>query len=663
MKKLNLNQNEMRREKKIAQKRAAQKRSKKNSFKKIETIKRVYNEIPYDIVDIYTFGYMSDSESIWKEYNNIGFGGKLILKGDDNVEYIITRHCNGFSRIEILIFDLIEGVPVSWKDEWFSLSQKEKDLYKSRYESGNYISNHYVTNASENQYGIKENIIFWEIKKHTNNFKAGHMYAWEKDFMIMYYEIFISSSDKINEEEIDEWFDSTARKHYDHINVNPKGLALLYITLKKIGYEQHTEFFTSNKELLKNTCEILTHVINEDIVSFIYNIINGNIANFNIKILYKYLEYYLDHFNKDKLSLQGIIATIKHSKWVYAAKYSNFRDNKMHEKYEYFNPSKEFKSLKEGFELKFKRAPKILDVIYSFAVNNNITITEIIDKFNVKFIGRLLKIHNAYNTLYINYLFPELETMSENIIIHLRDKNREIIEWTISHKKCNEEFIIDTIDNFYYISSKIDIQKSNVDEIKKILLEMESLKEFEKVQKKYNFSELKCSIENTEVQNGDQFAFILDANSPRQTTIGYDTNCCQHLKGVGESAMMYGLLAENAGFWAIEQKHKIVAQAEIWLGLLDNKEVLVFDNIELANDRDFNLIRRTLEKWLEASPYENIIMGTGYNVLSHGYEFVNGDLVQPKCNLVPNPYTDAKECVWLKKEGEVQYVKEDKKDE
>lgn len=663
MEKIFLNQNEIRREKKAAQKRAAQKKSKKNSFKKVETVKRIYNEIPYDIIDVYTFGYMSDSESIWKEYNNIGLGGKLILKTEDNTEYIITKYCRGFSCIEILIFDLIEDVPVAWKDKWFDLSKEEKEKYRARYKSGNYISNHYALNDSKYQYGIEENEVFWKIKNQTNIFKAGHMYTWEKDLMIMYYEIFISSSDKINEEEINEWFEITAEKQYNYRYVNPKGLALLYITLKKIGYEQHKDFFTSDKKLLKNTCEILTHVINEDIVSFICNIINGNIANFDIKILYKYLEYYLCHFNKDKLSLQGIIAIIKHSKWVYAAKNSNFRDNKIDAKYEYFNPSKKFKSLKKGFELKFKRIPKILDVIYSFTVNNNITIAEIIDKFNVKFIGRLLKIHNAYNTLYINYLFPELETMSENVIMHLQNKSREIMKWTILHKKCNEEFIIDTIDNFYCISSKIDIQKSNVDEIKKIIAEIKSLKEYEKVQKKYGFSELKCSIENTNVQNGNQFAFILDANSTRQATIGYDTNCCQHLKGVGESAMMYGMLAENAGFWAIEQKYKIVAQAEIWLGLLDNKEVLVFDNIELANDRDFNLIRETLEKWLEASPYENIIMGTGHNVLSHGYNFVKGDLVQPKCDLVPNPYTDAKECVWLKKEGEVQYVKEDKKDE
>ena len=83
--------NEIRRLKKAAQKKAAQKKAKKNNFKKNEIIKRVYNEIPMNIEDIYTFGYMHDSKSIWKEYDNIGFGGKLILLSD-NIEYIITNH-------------------------------------------------------------------------------------------------------------------------------------------------------------------------------------------------------------------------------------------------------------------------------------------------------------------------------------------------------------------------------------------------------------------------------------------------------------------------------------------------------------------------------------------------------------------------------------------
>ena len=106
----------------------------------------------------------------------------------------------------------------------------------------------------------------------------------------------------------------------------------------------------------------------------------------------------------------------------------------------------------------------------------------------------------------------------------------------------------------------------------------------------------------------------------------------QHLGGAGESAMMYGLLAKNGGFWAIEKKGKIIAQAEIWTGVIDEREeVLVFDNIELADDRDFNLIREVLEKWLENSPYKNIVMGTGYNVLTYGYKDVKEDIKILQC--------------------------------
>lgn len=667
MEKIFLNQNEIRREKKAAQKRAAQKKSKKNSFKKVETVKRIYNEIPSSkIIDVYTLGYMSDSESVWNQYNNIGFGGKLILKTEDNVEYVITRHCSYFKEIKIAIYNTIEKVPVAWDDEWRLLSQEKKDLYRSKFENGDYIENCNISYYSKKQYGIKINEIYWELKEMGVQLDYDHCYmdTKDKDFMMYYHEV-LKNKMYNDFDDSKSFFYSLEHLYNDKAMIDPKNLALLYITYSKARSFFKQEFFEDLEyKFLVIICDIIPHIIEEDRLSFICNIVNGDITTFDLKIGSEYLEYYLDHFNKNELSLQGLMAIIKHSKWVYTVKKSDFGNNKMHEKYEYFNASYCFEKAKKEFEIKFKRAPKILDVVMFFSNNNNITIAEIINRFNVKTIGRLLKIHSAYNALWINYFYPELNNMSEDIIQRLQDCNdKRIDKWVIAHKKYNKDLLINIINNFYYISSRIDIDKSNVNKIKKILLEMESLKEFEKVQKKYNFSELKCSIENTEIQNGDQLAFVLDANSPRQATIGYDTHCCQHLGSVGESAMIYGMLAENAGFWAIEQKCKIVAQAEIWLGLLDNKEVLVFDNIELANDRDFNLIRETLEKWLEASPYNDIIMGTGHNVLSHGYEFVNGDLVQPECDLVPNPYTDAKECVWLKKECEVQYIKEDKKDE
>lgn len=651
-----VNQNEIRREVKKAQKKAAQKRSKKNSFKKVETVKRIWNEIPNDVIDIYTFGYMSDSESIWNEYNNIGFGGKLILKAEDNVEYVITKHCSGFSCIEILIFDLIEDVPVAWKDKWFELSEEDKEKYRAKYKSGNYIKGRRA--------GLEINENFWYLQKEgLEEYFNPNELEENIEFIMYHYEIYVRNNNMDYQYIERWWFDLQDWTHFtDRCKVDPRELGKLLILCSKISIDECLSYFERLfSDEINNIIKMLKFIRDDEINIFIWSIINDQINMFDISIA---IDVFENNWKgeSDPVSLKGLLSIIKQAKWAHHINNESIIENKVW----YSKECHIKKKMEELFLDKFGRCPKIIDYIYCFSIVNNINYKEIIDRFNVKSMKKMIDQYGVHTSLYINYIHPELNGMDKEIVDLIKKTKKiscDLIQWISNHKKTDNYLLSEIIHNEKLLSKVVDIKSATLNEIKKILIEKESLKEFEKAQKKYNFSELKCSIENTEVQNGDQLAFILDANSARQATIGYDTNCCQHLGSIGESAMMYGMLAENAGFWAIEQKYKIVAQAEIWLGLLDNKEVLVFDNIELANDRDFNLIRGTLEKWLEASPYENIIMGTGHNVLSHGYNFAKGDLVQPKCELVPNPYTDAKECVWLKKEGEVQYIKENKKDE
>lgn len=263
---------------------------------------------------------------------------------------------------------------------------------------------------------------------------------------------------------------------------------------------------------------------------------------------------------------------------------------------------------------------------------------------------------------------------------------------------------------------------------------------------KFAFKDCVCNLSKTEVELGRYKAYIMDGQDPRQVMLGYDTNCCQHLGGAGETAMMYGLANPDAGFFVIEDKEtgKILAQAEVWsskcgpqpdedrytggydddmipwdrvddsvlacaeydyimahgdpedfllntLGLYkeqsedgraeyyvrdedalcltgdeedqfyitpdgsmwlcericknplvredfnlcltdmrlgadgqmhqlpdeDMESVLVFDNIEFANDRQIDQFAPIIAKWCETSPYQNIIMGNGYNAMEN----------------------------------------------
>lgn len=651
--------NEIRRAKKATQKKAAQKKAAKISYKDIPETKVFRNMIPEynEIMMVYSLNSYKSSD-IWDQYNKIleGGEGKLIVRLDNGDESIVTRFCKGFSKIEPAIWKCIEGIPMSWRYEWKSISEDSKSIYRDRYNKGDYIYNQYRSDKSSYQWGLSDNIIFWYLEDHgVTDFEPGHMEEECREFMVMYHEAFMDSSIGIDET-IYQWWHLQQYTSSDHTKVCSEGLGALYAAAQMIGVGNCLSFLSGiHYEMLDKICEVILHIRQEDRVVFLSSIINKAISKLDVDIAYG-MFLLSDWTTDDRLiSYQAVISGIKHEKWLYATGHSR-REHPFIKKDWMFKQSSNLKLITENFVNKFGRVPKIINTIYAFKVINNINDSTIVNEFNVKSISRLLKKYNAYNTLYIYYIHPQLEGIPEDVTECLRHANINVINWVVAHRRSNAKFLMQVIKNFDYLSTLIDINSANVREIKRALVDCRGNLEFERIKRIYKFSTLSSSIQLCEVYNGEQKAFVLDANSPLQAVLGYETHCCQHLGGAGESAMMYGLLASNAGFWAIEEKDKIVAQAEIWLGLLDGKEVLVFDNIELSNDRDFNLVRGTLEKWLESSSYNNIIMGTGYNVMSHGYNKVEGNLVQPMCNEVPYPYTDANNTVWLKKGGEVQYV-------
>ena len=651
--------NEIRRAKKAAQKKAAKKKSNKLFYKNIPETKVFRNMIPEynEIMMVYSLNSHTSSD-VWDQYNKIleGGEGKLIVKLDNGDESIVTRFCKGFSKIEPAIWKCIEGIPMSWSYDWDSITEDKKAVYRDRYNKGDYIYNRYRNDKSPYQWGLSDNIIFWYLEDHgVTDFEPGHMEEECREFMVMYHEAFVDSSIGIDET-IYQWWHLQEYTGSEHTKVCSKGLGALYAAAQMIGVGNCLSFLSGiHYKMLDKICEVILHIRQEDRVIFLLSIMNKAISKLDVDIAY---DMFLssDWITDDRLiSYRAVISEIKHEKWLYSTGLSH-SEHPFVKKDWMFEQSSDIQLLVNNFTNKFGRVPKIINTIYAFKVINSIDDKAVVDRFNVKSVSRLLKTYNEYNTLYIQYLHPELEGVSDNVLQYLRRATDNVIAWVVTHKKSNDDFLIEVIKNFDYLSTLIDINSANVREIKRALVDCKGNLEFERIRRIYKFSTLSSSIQLCEVYNGEQKAFVLDANSPLQAVLGYETHCCQHLEGAGESAMMYGLLAPNGGFWAIEEKSQIVAQAEIWEGFLENKRVLVFDNIELANDRDFELIRKTLEKWLESSCYKDVIMGTGYNVLAHGYKTVEGNLVQPECEAVPYPYTDTGVCVWLKKEGEVQYV-------
>ena len=122
--------------------------------------------------------------------------------------------------------------------------------------------------------------------------------------------------------------------------------------------------------------------------------------------------------------------------------------------------------------------------------------------------------------------------------------------------------------------------------------------------------------ENTEaVTVGDMTARMLYPNDHKQVMLGDLTYCCQSLGDAGESSMMEGLVNPDSGFLVFEKKGQIIGQAWVWLS--EDKETLVLDNIEFANDREVKVVKDSLAAWCEAAPYPNIQMGMGYNSIKY----------------------------------------------
>ena len=287
-------------------------------------------------------------------------------------------------------------------------------------------------------------------------------------------------------------------------------------------------------------------------------------------------------------------------------------------------------------------------------------------------------------------------------------------KWIAAHPDTSK----DIIDNIFKYKDYIDIApEMTVPAIKTQFSKCEAQLETKRIEREYGgfeFEDCVCNLQKTEVELGKYKAYVMDGQDPRQVMLGYDTNCCQHLGGAGETAMMYGLVNPNAGFWVIEDREsgKILAQAECWetqaeptalnlnqskdltqklydagilgrpvystsepdLSKIDNskdlaaylcsfgmnekkvsdinaalsqmdpfvilvkdnyqfvkKDVnirLVFDNIEFADDRQIDQFAPIIAKWCEASPYQNILMGNGYNQMVNS-EIRRTDGVEP----------------------------------
>ena len=127
------------------------------------------------------------------------------------------------------------------------------------------------------------------------------------------------------------------------------------------------------------------------------------------------------------------------------------------------------------------------------------------------------------------------------------EKFLNLAKWIAYHPDSNREMIEKLYDSQDYIDIRPDMTVNQV-RAQVSYGELEIHRIEDQYNGRFSFWNCVCNLPKTEVELGRYRAYIMDGQDPRQVMLGYDTNCCQHLNGAGETAMMYGLANPDAGF-------------------------------------------------------------------------------------------------------------------
>ena len=196
-------------------------------------------------------------------------------------------------------------------------------------------------------------------------------------------------------------------------------------------------------------------------------------------------------------------------------------------------------------------------------------------------------------------------------------------------------------DNLRLLLKNITLIKdcNSVKEAKRVIANKRAIEEKEKYEKRYNVEFPECNsitLKDAPITHNGLTMRMLDADDPRNFIVGIETDCCYHCDGAAEDSLFYSVTMPNSANVVIENARKdILATAWVWLTeiLITKKydesadaipeprtvQMLVFDNIEFANDADISKYIEIIKKYVEALPYDYINMGLGYNGIDTAY--------------------------------------------
>lgn len=292
----------------------------------------------------------------------------------------------------------------------------------------------------------------------------------------------------------------------------------------------------------------------------------------------------------------------------------------------------------EAFKAKFHgRAPRVLaEYMAGALVRRNLfpeeftreIADEIAGKFNQANVSRVAKYRNPVLLALsekVNFA-NQKDNVLQAIGVNFRtDDLHELFEkgfpeWLEKHSNVKPQEVLKIYSLLPKMTERINENDSPSDVISKIELKRgyEDARRFEeKYHYKFADNEIAIRGRNIVCRQGNLTMHMLKADDYRNFLVGYDTFCCQRWDDAGETCVYKYTTDPFAACVVIERGDKIVAQGFVWTDELN--DTFVFDNVELANDRDVQQFSDLFAAYAQALPYANVHVGTGYNQGMNGW--------------------------------------------
>lgn len=293
------------------------------------------------------------------------------------------------------------------------------------------------------------------------------------------------------------------------------------------------------------------------------------------------------------------------------------------------------------FTERYRRAPMVIkEMVKSIPVDvlNNLSTDEaaafLVDNFNQQSLAKVARYKNAnllFLTNYLNWneckdshipIFGTNKTFSEMRCDATGSGSKVMLflDYYKQHKSTITDSELATLLESLPTLQPADYEKTPTELIKFIGNRI-GYRDKEAYERDYHYSfdnnVLAIQGADIVVTKGPYKMYMLPPDDIRNFTVGYDTYCCQHKNGAGESCT-YKLTSDPfAGVCVIEKNGKVRAQGFIWTD--EKMSTLVFDNVEFA-EASGPTERERVQEYLsmfslfaENLPYENVHIGTGYN--------------------------------------------------